>query len=184
MRVGTIKPENLDAEGAELYKAISGPRNGIVDGPFRVWLQSNPRLAERMNDVGHVLRDTGKLDKRLFEIAVLCTARFWDARYQWAAHSPIALDMGLSQETIDAIGRGQRPTSAPEDQQMIYDLTQGLLEKRQIPDELYDRVLALLGFDDLVELVTVIGQYSLAAIVTNGFEIALLSEGPDLPDRV
>lgn len=183
MRVDPIKPENLDPEGAELYKAISGPRNGIVDGPFRVWLQSNPKLAERMNGVGHVLRDTGKLDKRLFEIAVLCSARFWDARYQWAAHGPIALKLGLSQETIDEIGRGQRPTSAPEDQQVIYDLTLSLLEKRRIPDDLYNRVLGMVGFDDLVELITTIGQYSLAAIVTNGFDIALLSGGPELPDR-
>lgn len=183
MRVNPIDPDELDPARAELYKAISGPRGGIVDGPFRVWLRANPQLAARMNDVGTVLREGGTLDKRLVEIAVLCAARFWDARYQWAAHGPIALKAGLLQETIDTIGRGERPLSAPEDQLAVHDLAISLLELRQIPDDLYTRVIDLIAFDGMVELVTTIGQYSLAAIVTNGFDIALLSGGPPLPER-
>lgn len=182
MRVEPIEPDKLDVQGAALYKAISGPRGGIVDGPFRVWLRANPELAAKMNDVGTVLRDKGTLDKRLFEIAVLCVARFWDARYQWAAHGRIALDLGLSQHTIDDIGRGMRPASAPPDEQAIFDLATSLLERKSIPEDLYDRVIALIGFEGMVELVTTIGQYSLAAIVTNGFDIDLLSGGPELPE--
>ena len=183
MRVEPIELATLDAEGQELYKAISGTRGNVVDGPFRVWLRANPELAARMNDVGAVLREAGKLDKRLFEIAVLCVARFWDARYQWAAHGPIALKLGLSQETIDAIGHGEMPASAPSDEQAVYDLSMSLLERKSIPDDLYDSVLALIGFEQMVELVTTVGQYSLAAIVTNGFDIELLSGGAQLPDR-
>ena len=182
MRVKPIELEELNTEGAELYKAISGPRGGIVDGPFRVWLRSNPKLAERMNNVGSELVGAGKLDKRLFEIAVLCVARFWDARYQWAAHGTIALKLGLSQETIDDIGRGQKPASAPLDEQMTYELSMSLLAKKQISDALYEQVLAKIGFDNLVELITTVGQYSLAAIVTNGFGIELISGGPSLPE--
>lgn len=178
-----VELEELDRQGAELCKAISGPRGGIVDGPFRVWLRANPELAARMNDVGNVLRKTGKLDKKLVEIAILCVARFWDAPYQWAAHGPIAHKVGLSQKTIDAIGRGERPKSAPEDQQAVYDLTMSLLEQRRIPDDLYEHVLTLIEFDEMSELITTIGQYSLAAIVTNGFDILLPSGGPDLPER-
>ena len=183
MRVKPIDLAELDEKGAELYKAISGPRGGIVDGPFRVWLQTNPELAARMNDVGSVLRGSGKLDKRLFEIAVLCVARFWDAPYQWAAHGPIALQLGLSQPTIDEIGRGEYPASAQDDEKLAFEVSMALLERRQIPQDLYDRMLALVGFADMVELVTTIGQYSLAAIVTNGFDINLLSGGPALPQR-
>ena len=183
MRVKPIEMSELDPETAELCQAISGSRGGIVDGPFRVWLQANPKLAARMNDVGGVLRDAGMLDKRLLETAVLCVARFWDAPYQWAAHAPIALRLGLSGESIDDIGRGQSPRSAPADEQAVYELTLSLLEKRQIADDLYDSVLDLVGFADMVELITVVGQYSMAAIVTNGFEIGALPGGPALPDR-
>lgn len=183
MRVKPIDIAELDSAGADLCRAIAGSRGGIVDGPFRVWLRSNPALAARMNDVGHVLRDTGTLDKRLFEIAVLCVARFWDARYQWAAHAVIARNLGLSQETIDEIGQDIPPSSAPADERAVHDLCINLLRHRHIPDDLYQQVLAMIGFGQLVELVTTVGQYSLAAIVTNGFDIALLSGGPDLPER-
>lgn len=183
MRVKPIEMSSLDSETAELCRAISGTRGGIVDGPFRVWLLANPKLAARMNDIGGLLRDAGTLDKRLLETAVLCVARCWDAPYQWAAHAPIALRLGLSQESIDDIGRGQCPGSAPADEQAVYALTLSLLEKRQIADELYDGVLAQIGFAGMVELITVIGQYSMAAIVTNGFDIGALPGGPALPDR-
>lgn len=184
MRVKPIELDKLDPARAELCQAIAGPRGGIVDGPFRVWLQANPKLAKRMNEVGRVLRDEGTLDKRLLETAVLCVARFWDAPYQWAAHAPIARNLGLSKEAIDEIGCGCCPRSAPADEQAVYDLTASLLGKRRISDELYESVHELIGFDDMVELITAIGQYSMAAIVTNGFDIEGLSGGPALPERV
>lgn len=183
MRVKPIEIDELDSAGAEIYKAISRSRGGIADGPFRVWLRTNPQLAARMNDVGNALRGSGKLDKRLAEIAILCVARFWDARYQWAAHEPIALKQGVPRETIDHIGCGEVLRSAPADERAAYDLSMSLLERRSIPDDLYGRVSALIGFDGIVELVTTIGMYSLAAIVTNGFNIESPFGGPDLPDR-
>lgn len=183
MRIEPIDPGELAPDAAELYRTIAGPRGGIVDGPFRAWLRSNPEFASRMNAVGGALRNSGKLDLRLAEVAVLCAARFWDARYQWAAHVPIALEAGLSQELIDDIGRGVRPGSAAADELIVRDVAVSLLAERCIPDDLYGEALALLGFDGMVELVTTIGQYSLAAIVTNGFEITLASGGPDLPER-
>ncbi|RKF20505.1 carboxymuconolactone decarboxylase family protein [Altericroceibacterium spongiae] len=183
MRVEPIDLDKLDPANAKICEAISGSRGGIVDGPFRVWLRANPELAARMDDVSSVLRESGKLDRRLIEVAILCVARFWDARYQWAAHAPIALEAGLTQDVIDSIANSTRPASAPDDELIFYDLSISLLELRQIPDALYQRAIDRIGFGGMVELITTIGQYSLAAIVTNGFDITLLSGGPVLPER-
>ena len=183
MRVEPVGVDQLDADGLDLYKTITGPRSGRLDGPFQVWLKANPALASRMNDVGALLRGAGNLDKRLLETAVLCVARFWDTRYQWTAHAPLALELGISQESIDDIGRGLRPRSAPADEQAVYDLSMSLLERHRIPEHLYEPVLTQIGFGDMVELITVIGQYSLAAIVSNGFEIDPPPGGPPLPER-
>ena len=183
MRVAPIEPNNLDERGREIHAAISGPRGGVVDGPFRAWLQANPELAARMNEVGNTLRVSGKLDKRLFEIAVLSVARFWDAHYQWSAHGPLALQLGLSQETINAIGEGRVPEGAPSDEKLVFELARSLLHDRNIPQAIYEQVLELVGFEQMVELVTTIGQYSLAAIVINGFEIEPLQGGSRLPER-
>lgn len=183
MRVTPIDIDELDERGRDIYQAISGPRGGVVDGPFRAWLKGNPELAARMNDVGNALRVTGKLDKRLFEIAVLSVARFWDAHYQWSAHGPLALQLGLTADTIQAIGEGRRPDGAQPDEQLVFDLTEALLRDRHIPQDLYDRVLELVGFEQMVELISTIGQYSLAAIVINGFEIEPIGGGARLPDR-
>ena len=182
MRIAPMDVNELDAEGVALFKAISGPRGGRIDGPFQVWLRANPQLAACINEVGMTLRSAGRLDKRLLEIAVLTVARCWDTRYQWTAHVPIAIDLGVAQHVIDAIGSGERPGFAPEDELAVYDLTVNLLERHAVADALYERLISLIGFDDMVELITAIGQYSLAAIVSNAFEVAP-PEGPPLPAR-
>ena len=53
--------------------AISGARKN-VRGPFTIWLR-NPALAEHANAFGVALRDSSKLDRRLFELAVITVCR-------------------------------------------------------------------------------------------------------------
>ncbi len=180
-RVAALVFEDLDTGRKDIYKAISGQRGGVVDGPFRAWLRANPELASRINDVAGVLRTNGKLDKRLFEVAVLCVARFWKSDYQWSAHGPLALQAGLTPDVIEAIGGGHSPSFARGEEQLTYDFTMALLTDRAVPQTLYDQVLELLGFEQMVELVTTVGWYGMAATVLNGFAIEPLAGGPQLP---
>jgi 4-carboxymuconolactone decarboxylase len=181
-RVQPLVYSELAPDTQRIYKSIAGQRGGTVDGPFRVWLRANPELASRMNDVGDTLRMKGTLDKKLFELAVLSVARFWDCNYQWSAHVPLALQVGLSREAVEDIGNRRRPNSMPDDQLLTYELAVTLLSQHAIPRAIYEAAIQLFGFEEMVELVTTIGQYSMAAIVLNAFAIEPLV-GSDLLPR-
>ena len=170
-RVPAFRPDDLSVEQKRLCAEIGGPRDGMVNGPFRPWILANPPLAEAMNQVGAVLRFQGMLGKRLLEIVVLRVARHWRSDFQWSAHVPLALRFGVARAVIDAIHDGAPPPFETEQQRLAYRCAEALLEEQRLPQQLYNELLAAFGFDVLVEMITILGQYSMANIVTNAFEI-------------
>lgn len=168
-RLPVLKVEDLTAEQQRIYNEIAGVRHGVVRGPFPIWLRI-PELADRANQFGNVMRMHGKLEKRLFELMVLIIARHWAAQYEWFAHAKSALEAGLSPDIVDAIQNRRRPESLREDEQLIYEIVTELVDTRTLSQPSYDRALAALGLDVLIELITAAGFYAMIAMVLNAFD--------------
>lgn len=167
----SIEAAALSDRQKAIAERIGAPRDGLVDGPFRAWLLARPDLAEAMNELMEVLRFRGALDKRLYEVAVLCVARFWRSDFQWSAHVPLALRFGVSSTTVKAIYEGRDLSEAASDERLVHRCADALLVDKRMSDDLFRELHAMLGQRCLMELVTVIGQYSLADMVTNAFHI-------------
>jgi 4-carboxymuconolactone decarboxylase len=168
-RVPDVPFEELTAEQRRIHNEIAGARSGSVRGPFALWIR-NPALAERANQFGNVLRLHGKLDKRLFELTVLIVARHWSAQYEWYTHERAALKAGLSAEVVEAIREKKPPEFAREDERLVYDVVSEINEKRTLGQASYDRALAALGLDLLIELIATTGFYSMVAMTLNAFD--------------
>ncbi|MGE5818915.1 MAG: carboxymuconolactone decarboxylase family protein [Deltaproteobacteria bacterium] len=168
-RLPVLQLQDLTAEQKRIYDEIARVRNGVVRGPFPIWLR-NPELADRANQLGNVLRMQGKLEKRLFELMVLIVARHWSAQYEWFSHAKSALNSGLSPEIVDAIQNNRRPESLREDEQLVYEIISELVDTRTLSQPSYDRALATLGLDLLIELITAAGFYTMIAMVLNAFD--------------
>ena len=168
-RLPDLQLENLTVEQKRIYGEIAGPRHGVVRGPFPIWLRI-PDLADRANQFGNALRIGGKLDKRLFELMVLIVARRWSAQYEWYAHAKAALQAGLSPEIVEAIQNRRKPESMREDEQLIYDVITELTDTGTLSQPSYDRALAALGLDLLIELITAAGFYTMIALMLNVFD--------------
>ena len=168
-RLPVLQLQDLTAEQKRIYDEIARVRNGVVRGPFPIWLR-NPELADRANQFGNVLRMQGKLEKRLFELMVLIVARHWSAQYEWFSHAKAALKAGLSPEIVDAIQNSRRPESLREDEQLVYEIISEIVDTRTLSQPSYDRALAALGLDLLIELITAAGFYTMIAMVLNVFD--------------
>src|SRR3984893_1259783 len=93
---------------------LSGERGGM-NGPFNVTLRS-PEMGDKAQKLGAQLRFHSSLSNRLNEMAILMTARFWNAQYEWSAHKKNALTAGLNPSVIEAIATGKRPGSMQPDE--------------------------------------------------------------------
>ena len=154
---------------SKIHEEIAGPRGGVVRGPFAIWLR-HPELADKANQLGNVLRMQGKLDKRLFELAILVVARAWTAQYEWFAHADAARKAGLDDATIDALARGDEPGGLQADERIVYKVANELQSRRTLQETTYREAEAALGLPLLIELISVIGFYTMVAIVLVGFD--------------
>ncbi len=171
----------LDAGQTALRNAIaSGPRGEFrMQGPFAIFMES-PEYGLRAQELGGYVRLRTTVPPRLSELAILCIAKKWRAQFEWYAHAPIAERAGVKAATIQSIFRGRRPEGAKPDERAIYDFVEELHAKRRVSDPTYKKVQKLLGNRGAVELVGILGYYTMIAMQLNVFR-APLPEGEVLP---
>jgi 4-carboxymuconolactone decarboxylase len=168
-RIPEIPVAQLTDAQRLVHDQIAGARAGAVAGPFAIWLHL-PQIADRANQFGNTLRLQGALEKRLFELIVLITARHWSSQYEWFAHEEAALKAGLSAEVVEAIRVRRVPDFTHEDERLIFETVTELYETRTVSQSTYERALKQFGPELLIEAVTTAGFYSMAAMVINSFD--------------
>lgn len=179
-RVPALDPACMTDEERTVFTDIAGPRGGVVGGPFAIWMR-NTALASAANRLGNQLRVSGTLDKRLFELMVLITARRWSAQYEWFAHEQAALDNGLAPDIVEAVRNGTDPAFARDDERLVHDLTTELLERRALSDDTYRRALDMFGLDLMIEIVADLGFYTMVAITLVAFDAPVPGGARPLP---
>jgi len=168
----------LDEEQERVYRAIvSGPR-GRVEGPLRVWLAS-PGFAERAQALGAFCRFHSSLPPRLSELAILVVGAYWRAGFEWFAHAPIALAAGLDPAAVEAIRRGEDPALVAEDERAVYCFSHELTRRRRVSQATYEGAEQILGRQGLVDLVGILGYYTMISMTINAFEVEIPEPGPD-----
>jgi 4-carboxymuconolactone decarboxylase len=113
------------------------------------------------------------LERRLVELSILTVARFWGAEFEWHAHKPIAVDAGLAPGLIEQIRMGTSPNFDDADLATVHEFSKRLLEDHEVEDKLYARALDALGEDGVVDLVGILGYYSLVALTIKAFNVPL-----------
>jgi 4-carboxymuconolactone decarboxylase len=153
------------AQRAAADELAAGPRKG-VRGPFVPLLRS-PELLSRVQKVGEVLRFRGVLPARLTELATLVVARAWTQQFEWAVHVPLARDAGVTAETVEALRQGRRPPAPTDDERRVVDMVQELLTTRGLSDPTYADAAAAFGERGVVELVSLVGYFTMLSMVLN-----------------
>src|SRR4030095_10500001 len=160
-----------------VYDAIAGGPRGSVRGPFAVLLRS-PELADRVQKLGEHLRFHSTLPPRLNEFAIIINARFWESKYEWFAHRPLAVNARLADAIADAVAKGQRPEGMKEDEALGYGFCTALHRPDFVDETLFEHAMTVLGEQGVVDLIGVSGYYTLVSMVLNVAEIPLPAGTP------
>ncbi len=184
-RLSELELEHLNETQRALFDAITGGKRstregraafitpgGGLRGPFDALLRA-PHVGDPAQRLGERLRFDGVLSPRQREIGVLCVAARWRAEYEWWAHARIARECGVSDELIEAIRQRTRPPLDAPDERLVHDFARALLDEQQVSDQLYEDTVAALGEAPLVELVVLLGYYSLISMLLVGFQVPI-----------
>ncbi len=150
---------------------VSGPR-GKLQGPLAVWLTS-PELADKAQRLGQFCRFETSLPTQLSELAILVTGRFWGAEFEWWAHKRIGLEAGLDPQLVEAVRQRRVPEFASDDQRIVYDVATQMHRDHRISDRTYSEAVELLGEAGVVDLVGILGYYTLISMTLNAFQVPL-----------
>jgi 4-carboxymuconolactone decarboxylase len=171
-RLPNIDPATFTPEQKKVHDAVvAGPRGRVV-GPIKVWLK-NPGLAEHAQALGAYCRFGSSLPPRLSELAICVTGSHWKANYEWFAHAPLAIKAGIDPAAIEAIRIGSTPTFTKSDEQAIYDFASELVKTKRVSNANFERAKKEVGETGVIDLVGIIGYYSLVSVTLNAFELPL-----------
>jgi len=178
MRISDLSLSDLTIEQLEVHSAIaSGPR-GQVPAPLRIWLHSS-EFAKRAQALGEFCRYGTSLPQSLSELAILVIGAYWQASYEWQVHAQAAREAGLSETIIRSLAQGQRPDDMSDEEAAVHDFASSLLHTRNVPSDVFSAAVDVLGEVALVELVGILGYYTLISMTIQAFAVPPINSIPD-----
>ncbi len=157
--------EMTPAQKTMMEHLVAGARSG-AGGPFNVLLRS-PEMGDLAQEFGASTRFRSSLPRKLNEMAIIITARYWTAQYEWNAHRKAAADNGLNESIIQAIAAGKRPASMDAGETVVYNFSTELLNTKHVSDALFKAAVDKFGERGVVDLMGVIGWYQFVSSLLN-----------------
>jgi 4-carboxymuconolactone decarboxylase len=163
--------EDLSEDGQQVFDKIVGTRGRALN-VFRALLNSLD-TASAVAGLGEYIRYNSKLDPAIRETAILATARELGAEYEWAHHEPAAREAGVRDVVIESIRSGKAPMGLPPKEGVFVQAAKELTRGTALTDRTHQAIEHLLGPAGTVELIVIIGYYSMLARVIATLDIEL-----------
>jgi len=167
-RLPLVLKDSLDEEGRRIFEAINGkdgntPRLGPPASTMHSLAASEPY--DRLNQL---LRSANVIGPQFFEISTLVPAREFNQQYEWTAHERGARRVGVADEVIDVIKHGRPTAGLPEKEATAIEFGRAMLRgNRQVPPELFAKMVSLFGERGTIEITMVMGDYAMTAMLLN-----------------
>jgi 4-carboxymuconolactone decarboxylase len=158
--------DQLTPEQKTMVEHLFAGERGGMNGPFNVLLRS-PEMGDLAQKLGAQLRFHSTLSAQQRELAIIITARYWTAQYEWTAHRRLAMQAGISPAIADAIAAGKRPPSLEPDQEVVYNFCNEFLNTKQVSDATYKAAVGKLGERGVVDLTALVGYYQFVSMILN-----------------
>ena len=180
-RIDPIPLDEMTPDQRRINDEIAATRGGgAAKGPFALWLRT-PDLADKANEFGSHLRHNTTVPQNLVELAVLVIAREWTAQYEWHAHMNSWRKLGLDDAIAEAIKNREAPALKTDEDIIVYQVTTELLKDKKVSDGTYESALKILGEQTLLDLITIIGFYTMVAMVLVTFDVGIPGDHDQKP---
>jgi 4-carboxymuconolactone decarboxylase len=135
-------------------------------GMFNIAVRS-PEAGDLLFAMGDRVRFHMSVPDKLKEMAILLTARYWAAQFEWLAHRQAAVQAGLSEDKVKAIAEGRRPVGMSSDEEAVYNFITELFKTKQVSDATFAAAKNLAGERGIVDLLASAGFYQVVSMFMN-----------------
>lgn len=183
-RIGRLPHPRRDElpESAQLvYDAILSTRSaaapsvadgeGRLAGPFNAMAQASQGIGMALQELGSAIRFRGTLPDRSRELAILTVAAARSCEFEWWAHSAGAAAVGLSDDMLESIARGDAGFFAGDDA-VVHRAVTELLDG-DLSQQTYLDAAQALGEAGVIDLTILVGYYGTLATMLRVFRVPL-----------
>ena len=160
-RVKLIQKDEALPEIKELYQQIED--NGARIMNFYRVVANSPGLARIAIKLGNSLISRTKLSARLRELTVMRIAKLCDCEYEWVQHTPVALQSGLTEAQLDAIGSWDKSDAFSPEERAVLEYVDEVEKHIRVTDETFQALGQYLDECQIVELTLAVGWWGMLA---------------------
>jgi len=174
-RLPLLKREELTDDAArKTYDSAMTPGETIVGlrGPAGVQLYS-PKTTQHLRAINRYLRYESGIPPRIREIAILTTAREMDSQFEWVAHEPEALKVGVPQNVIDTIKFRKSTAGLDDTDATVIELGRQIWRDHKVKSETFAKLKGTFGPHKLIDLVLLMGNYAGTAAMLTAVDMQL-----------
>jgi AhpD family alkylhydroperoxidase len=143
---------------------------GSVLHLYQMLMHSAP-VAGGWLDYLTAIRQKTSLSGALRELIIMRVALLNNAPYEADQHAPIALQEGVSQAKLDALGDWRSCPLFDERERAVLAYTDAMTRQIQVPDEVFGAVSALYMPPQLVEITATIAAYNMVSRFLEALQI-------------
>ena len=183
-RLPNLDPAKMSPEQKKVHDAvIAGPRGKIVNEADQEGVARRSRgwPSMRRRSVP-IAATTPRLPPRLSELAICTTGAFWKANYEWFAHAPLAMKAGIERYLRFGSDPHRRKAEVRQERRatdLRFRVGAGDGIKR-VSNATFERAKKEIGETGVIDLVGIVGYYSLVSVTLNTFELAV-PDGEKVP---
>ena len=183
-RLRGLTPEELTEAQRAVYDSIAGgdrardasfrltEDDGSLVGPFNALLY-NPGVGDALQRLGSALRFHSDFSPMLKEAVILAVSARWRSVFEWWAHEPIGRKAGLSTAQIETLRSGGKPHFDDSSMVAAFDFASTLIEGAKPDAATFAAAQEALGNEGVVEMVALVGYYSLLAQLMDVLEVGV-----------
>lgn len=163
-RQPSISREEWTDEVLDLFGVLEGDwgRENGSRYNYTHWLANHPVLGKKFMEFNLALT-TGTFPPRLRELAVLRVSHRFKSEYEWNLHVQISAQYGIGEAEIASVQVGPDDPLWTDAERLCLEVTDALCDRNDIDDDLWAALAAQFGTKDLIELLFLIGTYSMLA---------------------
>jgi len=174
-RIPPLPQAEWTAEVRDFFAIMEGPEAREKGSQFNVvlTLAHHPQIAAPFMNYYKTLSSNSTLSLRLREIVTLRVAWRLQSEYEWTQHVAFAKGAGLGDEHIEAIKQGAEPALWSALERDAIRAVDQLGSGAQIDDATWDGLSRHLDRKEILELLFIIGTYTLLCYAFNAVGVQL-----------
>jgi alkylhydroperoxidase family enzyme len=178
-RLTPLSDDEVDDEQRAVLEPLVAFR-GTALNIFRT-LVRHPRLTRKWLGFGTQVLINSSLPPRERELVILRTAWNCQAVYEFGHHVEIGLEIGLTDDDVEAIPDGPEADRWSERERVLLRATDELHVDQCISDATWPALSAELSEHQLLDLIFLVGQYHLVSMALNSLGVPREEGVPGFP---